>query len=120
MSAPHCGGLRTHPDRRGATSAAGCPGCADCLPRLPEPPSRLTRATALRWLLPCPGSRADRATPFILAAIIAAVSTVFLLTGCGGVESSNLQAARQRSAQTQHAADVARRRFRCTTYGEDC
>ncbi len=26
-----CGGSRTHPDRRGATSAAGCSGCPDCV-----------------------------------------------------------------------------------------
>lgn len=26
-----CGGTRTQPDKRGATSAAGCPGCPDCV-----------------------------------------------------------------------------------------
>lgn len=26
-----CGGNRTQPDKRGATSAAGCPGCPDCV-----------------------------------------------------------------------------------------
>lgn len=28
-----CGNLQTQPDKRGATSAAGCPGCVDCQPR---------------------------------------------------------------------------------------
>jgi hypothetical protein len=27
-----CGGSRTQADKRGATSAAGCPGCVDCRP----------------------------------------------------------------------------------------
>jgi hypothetical protein len=50
MNAP-CGGSRTQPGKRGATSAAGCPGCRDCLTTYTvdcTPPDRERRTLRVR------------------------------------------------------------------------